>query len=102
MVKCEDCNQDMKTAISCTVMELKYDRIYNRIPYFNDQVDERKRNKHRCHDCGVLFGRIHHLGCDMERCPKCEGQLISCSCDEGPEGVQRFMITETGNIISRD
>ena len=33
-----------------------------------------------CHDCGVNEGRIHELGCDMERCPFCGNQLISCSC----------------------
>jgi uncharacterized protein with PIN domain len=33
-----------------------------------------------CGDCNVRLGATHHLNCDMERCPKCGGQLISCDC----------------------
>lgn len=35
-----------------------------------------------CHDCDAEVGKLHQLGCDMERCPICpsheEKQLISC------------------------
>lgn len=34
----------------------------------------------RCHDCGVEEGMLHRRGCDMERCPFCGRQLISCDC----------------------
>lgn len=37
-------------------------------------------NRETCHDCGAKEGQLHHLGCDMERCPKCGHQLISCGC----------------------
>ena len=40
-----------------------------------------------CHDCGARKGLFHGPGCDMERCPACRGQMISCSCDwERPPG----------------
>ena len=32
-----------------------------------------------CHDCGAKVGELHMEGCDMERCPVCRRQLISCS-----------------------
>jgi hypothetical protein len=34
----------------------------------------------RCGDCGVGRGGVHHHGCDLEQCPACDGQLISCGC----------------------
>lgn len=43
----------------------------------------------RCHDCGIKHGGFHHPGCDAERCPRCEGQLISCGC------LDQVMLSET-------
>ena len=36
---------------------------------------------HGCGDCAVEEGRVHELGCDMERCPFCGRQLMSCGCE---------------------
>jgi len=34
----------------------------------------------QCHDCGCEEGQLHEPGCDMESCPFCGGQLITCGC----------------------
>lgn len=33
-----------------------------------------------CHDCGAKTSQTHKPGCDVERCPCCGRQLISCGC----------------------
>ena len=54
----------------------------------------------RCHDCGVVEGVLHVPGCDMERCPFCGAQLISCACAYAMLGLRdpsRFG-TETDHL----
>ena len=29
-------------------------------------------------ECGEINGYYHYLGCDLETCPICKGQLLSC------------------------
>jgi len=37
-------------------------------------------NEIKCHDCGAKEGEIHSPGCDMQTCPFCRTQLITCGC----------------------
>lgn len=48
--------------------------------------DEIGRVHPPCHDCAVVLQQYHVVGCDVEECPRCYRQLISCGClwDEGP------------------
>ncbi len=42
---------------------------------FNWHADERP-----CHDCFAVKGEYHVPGCDVEECPVCHGQALSCQC----------------------
>jgi hypothetical protein len=33
-----------------------------------------------CHDCGIVAGQLHVPDCDVEQCPRCQTQLITCPC----------------------
>ena len=75
--RCEDCNRVMRGSQGCTRSNLRFgdgEVIRRNVTYFD-------RNLH-CHDCGIAnhWGNVHHFGCDVERCPRCDGQLISCDC----------------------
>ncbi len=47
-----------------------------------------------CPVCGVLEGEEHLLGCVVEVCPWCEGQLNSCNC--------RFEQLEVDEIVDEE
>jgi len=91
MTICETCGKDMSSlaTISCKEnVKIDFGGIVadpirygseTRANYGRDDNGNPIENK-RCHDCNVKIGGVHHPGCDVEECPKCHGQLISCGC----------------------
>lgn len=84
MAVCKWCEQEMSdpSTVSCTgnlEVEFPDGETLPSVPY------DDKGDNIRCHDCKVEGGGFHHPGCDMEQCPKCGGQLISCGCLDDEE-----------------
>jgi len=68
---------------------LKYGNEELKYTYGREKADPIRRKeweeltKRPCHDCHAVKGQYHCDGCDMERCPRCFTQLLSCGCSRG-------------------
>lgn len=47
-----------------------------------------------CGDCGAKVGDYHKVYCDIQRCPICKGQLLSCDHAE----FRLYMPRHTGQF----
>ena len=55
------------------------DQVHPRIAY-GDESGDWGADKQPCRQCRVTRGELHHVGCLVERCPACDGQLMTCQC----------------------
>jgi len=79
MAICNLCDREMldPATVSRIVRPIAYvgEAPRPQVPYRNEDGRE------LCHDCSVAAGGVHHPGCDMEECPRCGHQLLSCECE---------------------
>ena len=76
MALCDTCQLEMLAASSCTS-----DAPVRR---YGDEIAPLSSG-HRCRDCNVAKGGIHHVGCLMAECTACDQQYGLCGgteCDE--------------------
>lgn len=55
-------------------------KLYNPIKVGDEGDFYEHYSEGACSDCGKGFEEPHVLGCDVERCPACGGQMNSCDC----------------------
>jgi hypothetical protein len=70
---------------------------------YGDEQDEWHADAIPCRDCRVLKSELHVPECDVEECPVCGGQLISCDCDfEERKGQVRGTVNQVSPGRAKD
>jgi len=69
---------------------------------YGDEGMDWGADRQPCHDYAVIKGQLHVFGCDVERCPICNGQAISCGCLGDHRVVGRLgVLVECGLTIEQ-
>src|ERR1700683_5575202 len=76
---CKYCGLEMTVADGCSENPIVIEGQPYRPIRWGDEPSF-FRAPRRCGDCNVRLGQVHHHGCDVERCPACAWQSISCGC----------------------
>jgi hypothetical protein len=81
MVICTFCGNDMIHGTTCSEEPLRIGGVqYEPIRWGQEKGYRFRYMTERCGDCNVPKGAVHHHGCDLEQCPACYSQAISCGC----------------------
>lgn len=107
MAVCDWCGQEMTSAASCGIDVLHQDGRPIPMVSYGPGLGRRSR-RDRCGDCGVARDGFHHLGCDLQVCPVCGGQMLSCGClfdedllDVGGSGGTPMGVDAAGGMVER-
>jgi hypothetical protein len=85
---CEACGQPMVRGVGCTQSEyaLSTGATLERVKWGDETPDYWPEScQDTCGDCGAAPGQLHHLGCDIEQCRMCGGQVLTCDCPYGED-----------------
>jgi hypothetical protein len=82
---CQRCDREMLDTVSCRADPFTADgRSYQPVRWGEENRLTCWRAATPCGDCFTPIGGAHHPGCDLEECPACGDQLISCGCFSDP------------------
>jgi hypothetical protein len=109
MAICTWCEREMTSKVTCTVSTLhRSGTVVEMIPWGRERGWTARVP---CHDCGTPPGGFHHLGCDIQECAVCHGQMIGCGCrydedgpgqdDDGDADVWEPFIDANGCVTER-
>jgi len=87
---CTFCGREMLHGASCSDELLQIGEAELEPIRWGDERGYRFRYvTDRCGDCGTPKGGVHHHGCDLEQCPACLSQALSCGCMDHCEPRER-------------
>ena len=86
MIKYKDCINEIENGTkTCEFAQISIgEKVYDRRIKKEHYGPEYGNWGGKCSDCGIIVevGNVHHYGCDMDICPKCDWQEILCTCTD--------------------
>ena len=68
----------------------EFDKACLHLQELEEYRSESRLAKMKCPVCSVFEGELHQLGCPVEICPWCDGQLSRCNCRFDQLGVEKI------------